>query len=144
MRDDIKALRRGVTTLTVISVFVVAHFARDLILPILLGFLIALTLSPVNRSLQKFGLPAGISATLLIITTAAGIAGVLYFAGETASSWSQDAPQIARELEQKLRGVVEAVEAVQEASDQVEDMTTSPDTGPQTVVIHSQDCLTRL
>lgn len=141
MRDDIKALRRGVTVLAIIAVFVVAYFARDLILPILLGFLIALTLSPVSRSLQKLGLPAGISATVLILTTAAGIAGTLYFAGETARSWSQDAPQIAQELEQKLRGIADAVEAVQEASDQVEDMTTSPDSGPQTVVIQQPGLL---
>ena len=59
MNDDLKALRRGVTTLTIISIFVVAYFARDLILPVMLGFLIALTLSPVNRTLQKLRVTFG-------------------------------------------------------------------------------------
>ncbi len=141
MRDDIKALRRGVTTLSIISMFVVAYFARDLILPVLLGFLIALTLSPVNRSLQKVGLPAGLSATFLILTAAVGIAAILYFAGETARSWSDDAPRIARELQQKLAGMTDAFDAVQNASAQVEEMTTASETGPQTVVIQQPGLL---
>ena len=141
MEDDIKALRRSATTLTIIAVFVVAYFARDLILPVLLGFLIALTLSPVNRSLQKVGLPSGVSATLLILLTTAGIAAVLYFAGETARSWSEDAPRIARELQLKLSGVTEAIDAVQEASTQVEEATAPSESGPQTVVIQQPGLL---
>lgn len=141
MKDDIRALRRSVTTLTIISVFVVAYFARDLILPILLGFLFALTLSPLNRSLQKAGLPAGISATILILLATAGIAAIIYFAGETARSWSADAPSIARELQRKLSGVSETIDAVQEASTQVEEMTSAPDTGPEKVVVQQPGLL---
>jgi predicted PurR-regulated permease PerM len=114
--------------------FVIAYFARDLILPVMLGFLIALTLSPVNRSLQSIGLPSGISATFLILMATAGIAAILYFAGETARSWSEDAPRIARILQLKLSGMSDAISAVQDASAQVEEMTSSSQTGPLTVV----------
>lgn len=139
MHDDIKALRRSVTTLTIIAVFVVAYFARDLILPILLGFLIALTLSPVNRSLQKAGLPSGIAATLLILLATIGVFAVLYFAGETARSWSEDAPQIARELQFKLSGVTKAIDAVQDASSHVEGMTATA--ASETVIVQQPGLL---
>jgi predicted PurR-regulated permease PerM len=141
MNDDLKALRRSVTTLTIIAVFVVAYFARDLILPVLLGFLIALTLSPVNRYLQKLSIPAAVSATLLILMTTLGVAAVLYFAGETARSWSEDAPRIARILQLKLSGVTEAIDAVQDASTQVEELTAASDGGPQAVVVQQPGLL---
>lgn len=141
MNDDLKALRRGVTTLTVIAVFVVAYFARDLILPVLLGFLIALTLSPVNRYLQKYSIPPAVSATGLVLLTALGIAAILFFAGETARSWSDDAPRIARILQLKLSGVADAIEAVQSASTQVEELTGAAETGPQAVVVQQPGLL---
>lgn len=141
MEDDIRALRRSVATLAIIAVFVVAYFARDLILPILLGFLIALTLSPLNRSLQKFGLPSGVSAALLVLIATIGIACVVYFAGETARSWTEDASSIARELQQKLRGVSETIDAVQEASTQVEEMATASASAPEKVVVQQPGLL---
>lgn len=141
MRDDIRALRRSAATLTIISMFVIAYFARDLILPVMLGFLIALTLSPVNRSLQSIGFPAGVSATLLTLLTTFGIAAILYFAGETARSWSEDAPNIARTLQLKLSGMSDALSAVQDASAQVEEMTSSADASPLTVVVQQPGLL---
>ena len=141
MRDDIRALRRSAATLTIISMFVIAYFARDLILPVMVGFLIALTLSPVNRSLQSIGFPAGVSATFLIVLATSGILAILYFAGETARTWSEDAPRIAQDLQLKLRGMSDAISAVQDASAQVEEMTSSTDTGPQTVVIQQPGLL---
>ena len=141
MREDIKALRRSVATLTTIAVFVIAYFARDLILPVMLGFLIALTLSPINRFLQRKGLPAAASAALLILLATASIGSVIFFAGDTVRSWTEDAPSIARELKQKLSGVTEAIDAVKDASSQVEEMTAAPVDGPQEVVVQQPGLL---
>jgi len=135
MEEDIKALRRSVGLLAILSVFVVAYFARDLIFPILLGFLIALTLSPINRAMQKIGIPAGLSATVLILLSASAIFGMLYFAGEVARSWTQDVPGIMRELQQKLRGISETIDAVQDASEKVQDATVAKKPGTQEVVV---------
>ncbi len=135
MKQDIKALRRSVGILTVLAVFVVVYFARDLILPVLLGVLLALTLSPINRWMQKKGLPAGLSATLLITITAAVIVAIVYFAGETARSWTDDVPGIMRELKQKLSGISKTIETVKAASEQVKDVAVAPASASQAVVI---------
>jgi predicted PurR-regulated permease PerM len=122
--SDLKALRRSAGLLVTISLFVIAYFARDLILPVMVGVLIALTLSPVNRLLDRGGLPKAVSAGLLVTATAATIASVAYFAGGTIAVMVEDAPQMGRELQRKLSGVTAAVEAVQEASDEVESIGT--------------------
>ncbi|NSX55781.1 AI-2E family transporter [Parasulfitobacter algicola] len=139
--DDLKALRRAAVLLATLAIFVIAYFARDLILPILLGFLLALTLSPLNRTLQRLGLPAAITATFLIIATSVGIVSVVYFAGGTVAAWSEDAPNIGRQLKNKLSGVNDAIEAVQDASDEVEQMTSSASSGPQEVVVQQPGLL---
>ncbi|WP_298971922.1 AI-2E family transporter [uncultured Roseobacter sp.] len=141
MREDIKALRRSVSTLTTITIFVIAYFARDLILPVMLGCLIALTLSPINRYLQKQGLPAAVSAVTLILLAAGSIAAIIFFAGDTVRTWSDDAPNIARELKYKLSGVTEAIDAVKDASSQVEEMTAASAGGPQAVVVQQPGLL---
>ncbi|MGJ8628228.1 MAG: AI-2E family transporter [Sulfitobacter sp.] len=135
MEDDIKALRRSVGLLAVLAAFVVVYFARDLVLPILLGFLFALTLSPINRILQKTGMPAAVSATLLILMAASAIFGMIYFAGEVARSWSQDIPAIMRELQQKLSGLSDTIDAVQDASEKVNEVAAAKPSGAQEVVV---------
>ena len=124
MTNDLKAIRRSLAVLATISVFVVAYHARELILPVLLGFLLALTLSPVNRSIQRIGVPAGISATLLVLVAAAGIVLAIFFTGGTVAEWTNDAPAIAQQLKQKLSGVSEALEVVQKTSKDIEEMAT--------------------
>ncbi|MDA8585040.1 AI-2E family transporter [Rhodobacteraceae bacterium] len=141
MEQDIKALRRSVATLITIAVFVLAYFAKDLILPIVLGVLIALTLSPLNRALQRLGIPVGVGAVLLTIALTGVIGGVVYFAGETIRTWSDDIPSIAQELQSKLRGVSDTIEAVQDASDQVEEMASAEPGGPQQVIIEQPGIL---
>lgn len=135
MEQDIKAIRRSAGILAVIAIFVVIYFARDLILPVLLGVLIALTLSPINRWLQKKGLPAGVSASILMLATTVVAVAVVYFAGETARSWSQDFPEMVDELRQKLRGVSDTLEAVKDASEQVEKVAGATDGGAAAVAI---------
>ncbi|WP_227270670.1 AI-2E family transporter [Roseobacter weihaiensis] len=141
MTEDIKALRRSITTLTTLAIFVIAYFARDLILPVMLGFLFALTLSPINRYLQKKGLPAAVSAAFLILLATASIGAIIFFAGDTVRTWSDDAPRIAQQLKNKLSGVTEAIDAVKDASSQVEEMTAPPADGPQEVVIQQPGLL---
>ncbi|WP_300064797.1 AI-2E family transporter, partial [uncultured Roseobacter sp.] len=141
MQDDIRALRRSAGTLAIIAIFVVAYFARDLILPIMLGFLLALTFSPINRFLQRKGLPAAFAATLLILSATICIGAAVFFAGDTVRAWSDDAPNIARELKYKLSGVTETIDAVKDASTEVEKMTAAPAEGPQQVVVQQPGLL---
>ncbi|MFL4468943.1 AI-2E family transporter [Tateyamaria armeniaca] len=135
LNEDIRALRISAAILATLATFVVVYFARDLLLPVLLGFLFALTLSPLNRGAQRVGIPAALSATFLITLVATAISAVILFAGETVSSWTRDAPQIMRELRVKLSGVTETIERVKDASAEVESLASDTDAGPQEVIV---------
>ncbi|SFR39734.1 AI-2E family transporter [Litoreibacter janthinus] len=135
MDDDLKSIRRSLVLLSVLAVFVVAYFARELVLPVMLGALIALTLSPANRALQRIGMSAGIGAALLMTGATLAIALAVFFASGTISEWTSDAPAIAKQLRQKLSGVNEALEVVKKASKDIEEMAGDTSDISQPVVV---------
>ncbi|MEM1387441.1 MAG: AI-2E family transporter [Pseudomonadota bacterium] len=142
---DVKALRRSAGILAVIAIFVVIYYARDVILPMMLGTLIAITVSPAARAMVRLGLPNTLAAALLSIATGCLILAVIYLAGGTIAAWIEEAPQIGRELEIKLRGLSDAFQAFQEASEEVERIGENPDdaTGDtQRVVVEQPGLLT--
>ena len=106
--------------LVLISLFVTAYFAKDLILPILLGFLLALTLSPVGRGLYRIGVPHVVSAFILVSATALLILSVVVLSAGTVALWSDEIPQMGREIEQKLSSLSQAVETMRSASEEVD------------------------
>tara|TARA_R110002049_G_scaffold160202_2_gene325242 strand:- start:23543 stop:24622 length:1080 start_codon:yes stop_codon:yes gene_type:complete len=120
--------------IVLISLFVTAYFAKDLLLPILLGFLVALTLSPLNRTLEKIGLPRPLGAVLLI-----GAVGTLIFvlvglSAGTVASWADDIPSMGAEIREKLRSWVDTVQNVRSATEQVEKMATENGAAAEVVV----------
>ena len=127
--------------LVLISLFVTAYFAKDLILPILLGFLLALTLSPVARALFRAGVPYAVSAVLLITTTALLITAVVLLSAGTVALWSDEIPAMGREIQLKLSSVSNAVETMRSASEQVDKMGEAGTTGPQEVIVRQPGLL---
>ncbi|RYH02788.1 AI-2E family transporter [Salipiger sp. IMCC34102] len=117
--EHLQAIRRSLNVLCIIAVFVTCYFARDLILPVVLGLLIALTLSPFSRALGRIGVPRWISAVVLIAVTTIAIGGVTYFASGTVTDWTSRLPEMGRELEDKLSGIFNQLETVRRASDSV-------------------------
>ncbi|WP_324753229.1 AI-2E family transporter [Roseovarius sp. Pro17] len=118
--DDLPSIRRSLQVLVLIALFVTAYFARDLILPIVLGFLLALTLSPVSRGLYRAGVPHAASGFVLISATAVLILGIIGGSAGTVALWSDEIPKMGVEIQQKLRGMSDAVEEVRAATAEVE------------------------
>lgn len=124
-------IRRSLTIMTIIAILATFYFAKDLVMPVLLGVLLALTLSPISRFLVRLGLPHFVSAFLLIFVTAVSVATIIVFSATTVNSWVADAPELGRELRDKLSGVSDTIEVVRDASQEVEDMA-SEDGGSRT------------
>jgi len=98
----------------VLAVFAL-YFGRDFFMPVVLAFLLALTLTPIVRFLGKRGVPAAVSATLLVGLSALlfGIGGFL-LSGPITELIS-DAPRIGRTLTERiaeLRGPFERLLAI--------------------------------
>ncbi|MFZ3583614.1 AI-2E family transporter [Loktanella sp. DJP18] len=130
----LEAIRRSLNVIMLISVFVTCYFAKDLLLPILLGFLIALTLSPLSRGLSRIGIPHWVSAVGLIGITTVGIASVIFFSSGTVVGWMDSANQLGAELQTKLGGIFRQLETVRQAGEEVTSMT-GADPAVQEVVV---------
>lgn len=78
------------------------YIARDFFMPVLLAFLLALTLSPIVRALRKHGVPSAVSATLLVMLCGASIFTTGYLLSGPVVRLTTDAPSIGRKVTQKL------------------------------------------
>ncbi|MBJ3774588.1 AI-2E family transporter [Acuticoccus mangrovi] len=107
--------------ISLVALFGALDYAQSLILPIVLAFIMSLTLTPINLWLQKRIYP-GISAFLLV----AAVTGVLAIGALTLSqpigAWIDNAPSIGMKLRMRLAELREPVEAVTRASKEVEDI----------------------
>ena len=139
--EHLPSIRRSLQLLVLISLFVTAYFAKDLILPIVLGFLLALTLSPVGRALYRIGVPHPVSAFLLVTATSLVIAAVVLLSAGTVAIWSDEIPEMGREIQIKLSGVSNAVETMRSASEEVEKLGTETGGKPQEVVVRQPGLL---
>jgi len=112
--------------------------AKVVVMPIVLGFLVALTLSPVVRGIRKIGVPEPVTA-IAMVTGIGVVVGVgLYLLSGPASSLMSEIPEIRVELRQKMATIEEHLRRVQEASEEVRELTGGGDDGPgdeETVVV---------
>lgn len=120
---DLRSIRRRLTVIMVIHIIAAAYFGVEILMPIVMGFLLALTLSPLVRGAGKRGVPAPISA-IVLVAFLGGVGFVsAYSMSDTISGWIDDAPRLGAEVKRRLENVSESVEAVKKAADDVEKMT---------------------
>jgi predicted PurR-regulated permease PerM len=117
---EMRAIRRRLTILALIAVFAAIYFARALLLPLVLGFVIALTLRPLVRAMERFRIPPAVSGVLVIVALAAVVLGAAWWAAGPVAGLVEQAPDIGQEVRWKLRGIIDSVVAVQEATAEVE------------------------
>jgi predicted PurR-regulated permease PerM len=120
------------------------YFARDFFMPVVLAFLMALTLTPIVRFLGKRGVPAALSATLLVIVSAGAIGATGYMMSGPVAELIEDAPRIGRDLTVRLRELRQPLEQVLDASEQIDEATETAE-GPevQRVVVAQPGILSR-
>lgn len=99
------------------------YVAAAVVLPVVLGVLIALTLTPLSRWLERRGVPAGVSAVAMIFTIGLTSLFGLYMLRLPAQTLIEEAPQIQQEVRLKLWSVMQNFERLQEASEQMSSLT---------------------
>ncbi|MGO4915196.1 AI-2E family transporter [Pseudogemmobacter sp. W21_MBD1_M6] len=117
---EIVAIRKVLVAILLILATIAIFFAKDVLLPIMIGVLVSLTLSPLLRVLSKAGIPAPVSATVLVTVLAFSVLLGGYAMSGPASNWAAEVPAFGEKLKDKLRDITTSVEAVQGASAQVE------------------------
>lgn len=140
---DLQAIRRTLGLILLVLLTIGFYFAKEVILPLLMGTLLALTLSPTVRAVHRFGIAPGVTATALVLALGLVVGGSALLASGPVSAWISDAPKLEAELSRKLQSIASSVAVMKEASDQVDKITTgTTDPEVQKVAVQSPGLLT--
>ena len=123
LAGNLRAIRIVLTGIFLIGLVGLIYFARDFLLPVFLAFLLALTLSPIVRYLQKRGIAPGFTALVLVVVVVSGFSAGIYLLSEPLTEWIARAPEISQRVQQKLSTLRKPMEAVAKASEQVQTIT---------------------
>lgn len=142
---------RGVGAGVKVPLFIIAtiaflgamDYAKSLMLPVVLAFVLSLTLTPINMWLQR-RIGAALSALVLVGTLAAILAVAAVTLSQPVAQWIDDAPRIGAELRERLSELREPVEAMNRASEEVEDIAdAAEDPGVDEVVVREPGLINR-
>ena len=129
IRKHLSHIQYLLTGLFILFLLWSVYVAKTVALPVVLGFLIALTLSPLVRWLARKGVAEGLSAVTIVLTIGLASTAGLYMLRLPAQSLIAEAPQIQQELRLKLWDVMRNVERLQDASEQMQQMASGGEAG---------------
>lgn len=101
----------------VIVLFAALYVTRDIALPIVLAVLFTITLAPVVRRLERYGVPAPATAAGIVLGLTLISATAVYFLSGPVMGWVKAAPLIGQELQLKLLPLRGSFAAVLEATE---------------------------
>jgi predicted PurR-regulated permease PerM len=130
------AIRWLLTGIFIFMAIFALYFAKAFFMPVLLAFLLALTLTPVVRFLRKRGVPDAVSATLLVLLSVIGIATVGYLLSGPVIDLINNAPSIGQQLAERLERLRKPFERIMNIVGQMSAVTEArQEPGVQRVVL---------
>ena len=131
--------------IALILVLAAIYIAQDVVVPLAAALVINLILAPVVRGLRRLRVPAAVAAATLTLGVTAGLLYGTVMLGGPLESWVDRFPSMARQLQYEARLLKRPVEAVQEASKQVDSLTKlADDKGAAKVVVQEPTLLERI
>ncbi len=112
-----RTLARPLWILALCAGVAALRLGRDLLLPLVLGVLLALMLSGIVEALRRFRIPRGVSALVLLVILGAAAGGMLDALAAPAQEWMASAPRVLRTLERRMRpaqSILRRVDAIAE------------------------------
>lgn len=138
---DLTIIKRILIGIFIVLVAQVLFVAQDVVMPIILGVLIAQTLRPVVRFAEKRGIPSPLAAFLIIVALAGGLGFGAYSLSGPVSDLISSAPETGSKIKAKFAEYRDEIEAVKDASDQVQTLTQGTDTNEVQEVVVQQPAL---
>ena len=84
-----------------LAVFALAY-AKLFLTPLIMAFLLAFVFSPLRRGMERIGLPSGAAAGIIMGVLVAALAAVVILLSSPVREWTEDAPRIGAQLEQRI------------------------------------------
>ncbi|ESY68725.1 AI-2E family transporter [Mesorhizobium sp. M1050] len=112
------------------------YFARAFFMPVILAFLLTLTLTPIVRLLRKRGIPDVVSATVLVLLSLFVFASAGYLLSGPVIELINNTSSIGQRLTERLAQLRRPLEKIMQISHQIEQLTeTSQEPGVQKVAV---------
>ena len=135
-RADIRLMRSLVIGIFILMTAAALYFARAFFMPVMLAFLLALTLTPIVRFLRKRGIPEVVSATLLVLLSLFIFAAAGYLLSGPVIDLINNSYSIGQQLTERLAPFRRPLERVMDLAHQLEALTeTSQEPGVQQVAV---------
>lgn len=139
------AAMRAETSLAVLSVLAIlytAYLAQNLVAPITAALVASFILMPLMRTVPFRVLPDALSAALIVLAIVGALAAAVWALAEPAAEWAGRIPATVAELKQKSGDIVEPVEAMRRAGEQMEELTRDRNQR-QSIVMREQSLIDR-
>jgi predicted PurR-regulated permease PerM len=114
------------------------YAARPILVPIVLGTLVALVLAPLHRVLRRLGLSESLAATVIVVGLLGALCGAALLLAAPAATWLQRAPVLLAQIKLQLHGLMLGIEEVREATKQVKEMAEAVQGGPKPLAVEEQ------
>jgi predicted PurR-regulated permease PerM len=136
----LRQVRNLLVIVAVLLALAAVYFARDLLVPIVFGFLIALTFRPAVRRFSKQGIVPWVSAGAVTGSLMIIVAAAFYLFSSPIAQSIASAPTLKAELIAKLRAMREALTSVTNFAQEIQSATDpSPGANEQDVVVNGPD-----
>jgi len=130
----LRTVRTCLVILAVAATGGVIYFGKDIVMPIALGLLFTLTLTPPVRWLRRRGLPAGVAAVLVVLLVGGAVGAGAWFLSAPVSDLIDTAPRIGERIQERMRDVESTAGAISEISDQIDEIAGEDDQGTAQIV----------
>jgi predicted PurR-regulated permease PerM len=130
----------GVLVLATLAAVYALYVGKEVVLPIVLALVLKLMLQPITSFLcDRFRVPQSLAAILLIICLFGVVAAAILTISVPASAWIQRIPQILPDLQQKLDGLRQPIDYLQQAFSAIEKIASSPGQEPSVPAVAVKD-----
>ncbi|MGY2993133.1 AI-2E family transporter [Mesorhizobium sp. URHB0026] len=135
-RADTRLMRSLLIGIFLFMTVYALYFARAFFMPVILAFLLALTLTPIVRLLRKRGIPEVVSATLLVLVSIFVFASAGYVLSGPIIDLINNTSSIGQQLTERLAQLRRPLERIMDIARQIEGLTeTTQEPGVQKVAV---------
>ena len=117
-----KQVRNLLRAILLILAITVIYYARDLLLPVVLAFFLALTFRPAIRHSSKHRIPPLLAAALFFALLVVCGFSVFYFVSGPVVAWFEDAPKLMQTFSEKFRGLKSSLETITSLTEKLQDV----------------------
>ncbi|MDX8493970.1 AI-2E family transporter [Mesorhizobium sp. VK22B] len=136
VRAELRLMRSMLIGIFILMTVAALYFARAFFMPVILAFLLALTLTPIVRFLRKRGIPEVVSATLLVLLSIFIFVSAGYLLSGPVINLVNNSYSIGQQLTERLAPFKRPLEMMADVSRQLGALTeTTQEPGVQRVAV---------